>query len=321
MPLLKIQKAARIALKDYMGLEESENLLVIADPKMREIALAIYEAGIIIAKEAFYIEMREREVNGEEPPEQIADLMKAVDVVVAVTSKSLTHTNARREASKNGVRVGTMPGITEETMIRCLNGNIDKVLEITKKVHNAFQNVSKVKVLAKHGTNVTFDTTNRKSVASTGILRNIGESGNLPSGEVYIAPVENSVNGIIAFDASIANLGVLTHPVYIEVKNGVIKKISGRGGDARLFGKLVNRYGEKSKTVGEFGIGTNPYAKVCGEILEDEKVLGTVHFAFGNNISFGGTIDVAFHIDGIISKPTVYFDDKIIMEDGKLLLE
>ncbi|HPD34518.1 MAG TPA: aminopeptidase, partial [Candidatus Kapabacteria bacterium] len=94
MPLLKIQKAARLALKDYMGLEESENLLVIADPKMREIALAIYEAGIIIAKEAFYIEMREREVNGEEPPEQIADLMKAVDVVVAVTSKSLTHTNA-----------------------------------------------------------------------------------------------------------------------------------------------------------------------------------------------------------------------------------
>lgn len=320
MPLLKIQKAARIALKDYMGLEESETLLVIGDPKMREIALAIYEAGTIISKEAFYIEMRERELNGEEPPEQIADLMKAVDVVIAVTTKSLTHTNARRNASKIGVRVGTMPGITLETMIRCLNGNIDKVLDITQRVQDAFQNVSKVKVLAKHGTNVTFDVTGRKSIASTGVLRNIGDSGNLPSGEVYIAPIENSVNGLIAFDASIATLGVLTHPVYVEVQNGIAKKISGRGGDARLFGKLINRYGEKSKTVGEFGIGTNPYAKICGEILEDEKVLGTVHFAFGNNLSFGGTNDVSFHVDGLISKPTVYFDDKIIMEDGKLLL-
>lgn len=320
MPLLKIQKAARIALKDYMGLEESETLLVIGDPKMREIALAIYEAGTIISKEAFYIEMRERELNGEEPPEQIADLMKAVDVVIAVTTKSLTHTNARRNASKIGVRVGTMPGITMETMIRCLNGNIDKVLDITQRVQDAFQNVSKVKVLAKHGTNVTFDVAGRKSIASTGVLRNIGDSGNLPSGEVYIAPIENSVNGLIAFDASIATLGVLTHPVYVEVQNGIAKKISGRGGDARLFGKLVNRFGDKSKTVGEFGIGTNPYAKICGEILEDEKVLGTVHFAFGNNLSFGGTNDVSFHVDGLISKPTVYFDDKIIMEDGKLLV-
>lgn len=320
MPLLKIQKAARLALKDYMGLEESETLLVIADPKMREIAIAIYEAGNIISKEAFYIEMRERELNGEEPPEQIADLMKSVDVVIAVTSKSLTHTNARRNASKIGVRVGTMPGITMETMIRCLNGNIDRVLELTHKVNGAFQNVSKVKVLAKHGTNVTFDITNRKSVASTGVLRNIGESGNLPSGEVYVAPIENSVNGIIAFDESIATLGVLTHPVYVEVKDGLITKISGRGGEARLFGKLVNRFGDKSKTVAEFGIGTNPYAKICGEILEDEKVLGTIHFAFGNNLSFGGTNDVQFHVDGLVSKPTVYFDDKIIMEDGKLLV-
>lgn len=320
MPLLKIQKAARIALKDYMGLEESETLLIIGDPKMREIALAIYEAGTIISKEAFYIEMRERELNGEEPPEQIADLMKSVDVVIAVTTKSLTHTNARRNASKIGVRVGTMPGITLDTMIRCLNGNIDKVLDLTQRVQNAFQNVTKVKVLAKHGTNVTFDISNRKSVASTGVLKNIGESGNLPSGEVYVAPIENSVNGLIAFDASIATLGVLTHPVYVEVKDGLITKISGRGGEARLFGKLVNRFGEKSKTVGEFGIGTNPYAKICGEILEDEKVLGTIHFAFGNNLSFGGTNDVSFHVDGLVSKPTVYFDDKIIMEDGKLLV-
>ena len=320
MPLLKIQKAARLALKDYMGLEESETLLIIADPKMREIALSFYEAGNIIAKEAFYIEMRERELNGEEPPEQVADLMKSVDVVIAVTSKSLTHTNARRNASKIGVRVGTMPGITIETMIRCLNGNIDKVLDLTQRVNNAFQNVAKVKVLAKHGTNVSFDITNRKSVASTGILRNIGESGNLPSGEVYVAPIEESVNGVIAFDESIATLGVLTHPVYVEVKDGLITKISGRGGEARLFGKLVNRFGEKSKTVGEFGIGTNPYAKICGEILEDEKVLGTIHFAFGNNLSFGGTNDVQFHVDGLVSKPTVYFDDKIIMEDGKLLV-
>lgn len=319
MPLLKLQKASRIALKEYMGLDEGETLLVLSDEQMREVGLSLYEAGTLIAKEAFYLEIKARDLNGQEPPEQIAELMKSVDVVVAATSKSLTHTKARREASKVGVRVGTMPNIAHDTMIRCLNPNVNKVVNITRTVYNAMQNINTIRVTSKKGTDITFDATGRQVIPSTGVLRNIGESGNIPSGEVYLAPVEGTTNGMLVFDGSIAGIGLLTHPVYIEVVNGVATKISGKGGEARLFGRMINRYENESKSIAEFGIGTNPYAKLCGEILEDEKVLGTVHFAFGNNISMGGSINVPIHIDGLISKPTVYFDGKKVMEDGKLL--
>ncbi|MGB9701374.1 MAG: aminopeptidase [Candidatus Kapaibacteriota bacterium] len=320
MPLLKLQKASRIALKDYMGLDEGETLLVLSDEKLREIGLSIYEAGMLIAKESLYIEMKEREVSGQEPPEQIAELMKSVDVVVAVTSKSLTHTKARREASKLGVRVGTMPNITPDTMIRCLNPIVRKVLNPTRKVFEQFQGVKEIHVLGKRGTNIKFSVEGRTAVQSTGILKNIGESGNIPSGEVYIAPIEDSANGIIAFDGSIAGIGLLTHPVYVEVEKGIATKISGKGGEARVFGRMLNKFENQGKTLAEFGIGTNPYAKLSGEILEDEKVLGTIHFAFGNNISFGGKNNVPLHIDGLVTKPTVYFDGKLIMQDGKLLV-
>ncbi len=212
-----------------------------------------------------------------------------------------------------------MPNIAHDTMIRCLNPNVDKVINITNTVFNAMQNVSNIRVTSKKGTDITFDVTGRQVIPSTGVLRNIGESGNIPSGEVYLAPVEGTTNGMLVFDGSIAGIGLLTHPVYIEVVDGIATKISGKGGEARLFGRMINRYDNESKSIAEFGIGTNPYAKLCGEILEDEKVLGTVHFAFGNNVSMGGNINVPIHIDGLISKPTVYFDGKKVMEDGKLL--
>lgn len=320
MPLLKLQKAARIALKEYMGLDDGETLLVLTDEVLREIGLALYEAGQIISKEAIYVEIKSREINGQEPPEQIAELMKSVDVVIAPTSKSITHTKARREASKLGVRVGTMPNISLDTMIRCLNPNVDKVVSITNTVFDAFKDVKNITVTSKKGTNITFSIEGRNPIASTGVLKNIGESGNIPSGEVYVAPVEESINGLLVIDGSIATIGLLSHPIYIEVENGVVTKISGKGGEARLFGRLINKYDEGSKTVCEFGIGTNPYAKLTGEILEDEKVLGTVHFAFGNNISFGGKVNVPLHIDGLVNKPTVMFEDKMIMDNGDLLL-
>ena len=55
-------------------------------------------------------------------------------------------------------------------------------------------------------------------------------------------------------------------------------------------------------------------------LLEDEKVMGTVHLALGNNITMGGTFNVPIHLDGIIKKPNVYLDGKLLMKDGKLLV-
>lgn len=315
----KLLASSQVALKDYLGLKKEETLLIITDEIEKEIGQALFEVGKKLCNEAVYVEMKSREVNGQEPPHQIAELMKMFDVVVCPTAKSLTHTNARREAVKYGARVATMPGIKKSTMIRCLSANASKVVSITNSVKQALENAKVIRVISKNGTDVEMNIEGRKVIPSTGVLQNKGESGNLPSGEVYLAPVEGSSNGVIVFDGSLAGIGILKDPVKIKVKDGYAEKISGKS-EAKKFEKMLDKVGRDARAVAEFGIGTNYKAKIIGQILEDEKVLGTIHIAFGNNISMGGTINVPIHLDGLVKKPTVLVDDVVIMENGVLLI-
>ena len=312
--------ASEKALKDYMGLSQDETLMILSDENMRNISHHLYEAGKDNCREAILVEMKSREINGQEPPEQIAEMMKTVDVVIAPTSKSLTHTNARREASRLGVRIGTMPGINEDMMIRCLNARASKITETTDKVAARMKDISVIRVTTKKGTDITMQVKGRKIISSTGVLRKIGESGNIPSGEVYLAPLEHKTEGVVVFDGSFASIGLLEHDVTIEIKEGYAVNFSG-GPQADLLKNNLSKVGRDAFAVGEFGIGTNYKAELSGIILEDEKVLGTIHLAFGNNISMGGKVHVQSHIDGIVTKPSVYFDDEKIMHNGKLLLE
>jgi len=82
---------------------------------------------------------------------------------------------------------------------------------------------------------------------------------------------------------------------------------------------ILNKYGKKAKNIAEFGIGTNDQAIITGFTLEDEKVMGTVHIAVGDNSSFGGKVEVNSHLDGIINKPILFIDGEKIIYSGKLL--
>lgn len=317
--LMTLENSAKIALKDYLGVSNVENLLILTDTPLRRIGQVFAEVGQEIAAEVFFLEIIPRKVNGEEPPEQAAQLMQLVDVVVAPTSKSITHTNACRQASKLGVRIATMPGITEDTMLRCLSADPEKILEITEKVAKRLKNVSFVRVITELGTDITMPVSGRKIIQSTGILRRLGDIGNLPSGEVYLAPLEGKSQGTIVFDASIANIGRLNSPVVITVEDGYAVEFQGDE-EAKMLFEMLEPLGNEAFAIGEFGIGTNYKAQITGRILEDEKVLGTVHIALGNNLTMGGKISVQSHIDGIITRPNVYFDDVLVMDKGNLLI-
>ena len=138
--------------------------------------------------------------------------------------------------------------------------------------------------------------------------------GNLPAGEIFIAPLEGKTNGKIICDASVGGLGKVDKNIEIKIENGFISKIAG-GIIAKNFQFLLKN--KLYKNVAELGIGTNPKAKITGEVLEDEKVMGTCHIAFGNNKHFGGKVDVPFHVDFVIRKPTIYADGILIIKDGK----
>ncbi len=313
-----LMQASIIGLRDAMGLKPEETLLIVTDEVKREIGLALHEAGKQLCKESILIEMKSREINGEEPPQAISEMMKMVDVVVIPTAKSLTHTDARRNAVKEGVRVGTMPGISKEIMSRCLNADFDKIIELTEYVAKRLEGVKNVKVITKAGTNLIMPIEGRMIIPSTGVLREKGQSGNMPSGETYLAPIEGKTNGTLVIDGSMAGIGVIKTPIKVEIRDGYAEEITG-GEEAQRLIEILDKNGREARAVAEFGVGTNYKAILSGQILEDEKVLGTIHVAFGNNLTMGGTISVNSHLDGLVKSPDVYFDDELVMENGKLL--
>lgn len=316
----ELYSASLIAVRDCMGTKSNEKVLVVTDEPLRTIGYSLWQAAKDLGTEVILVEMLPRKTNGEEPPREIAELMKMVDVVLCPTSKSLTHTDARRNASSCGVRIATLPGVTEEIMIRCMNADYNKIAERTFKLCKMLEKTEAIRVTTSLGTDITMPIKGREVHASSGIFREKGLWGNLPTGESYLAPLEGLSNGVVVVDGSMASVGMLKEPIRIVVKDGYATEITGDD-EAKRLRELLEPHGKDAYTVAEFGIGTNDKAILTGKILEDEKVLGTIHIAFGDNKSMGGSVRVASHLDGLIKHPTVWFDDKMIMKDGKFVIE
>jgi len=314
-----LSSAALIAVRDCMGLRKNENVLIVADEPMRNIAYALWGAVRELGNEVLLIEMTPRSSNGEEPPAEVAALMKVHDVVLCPTSKSLTHTDARRAASARGTRVATLPGVTEEIMIRCMNADYHRIAERTFALCGMLEKTKTIRVTAPSGTDIVLPIEGRCAYASSGVFHKNGESGNLPTGEAFLAPLEGLSNGVVVVDGSMAMVGMVKEPITIVVKDGYATDITG-GVEAKKLVELFDPHGKEARNVAEFGIGTNDKAILSGRILEDEKVMGTIHIAFGDNKSMGGSIRVASHLDGLVKAPTVWFDDKVIMKEGKFVV-
>ncbi len=316
-----LHEAALTAARDCMGIQNHETVLVVSDALTRKIGQALFDVSQDLCREVFMLEMVPRSVNGEEPPELVAETMQRVDVVIAPLSTSITHTNARRLACAEGARVGTMPGITEDIMVRTMRADYHKIARLTHQVRDILNAGKEIHVTSPAGTDLVLPVEGINAIASTGLILERGAFGNLPSGEAYLMPQEGKAEGILVVDGSMAGVGLITdEPIRITVEKGKATKIDG-GKEAALLEEMVERIGPLARNIAEFGVGTNDMAQVTGKILEDEKVKGTIHVALGNNISMGGTVNVPFHVDGVVLNPTVLVDDVVLLKDGKLQVE
>ena len=242
--------------------------------------------------------------------------MAKADVVLCPMSTSITHTNAKKEAVKAGVRIATMPGITEEIFRKgAMTADYGRVMELTNKVTELLTKAKTARI-EKAGHILTLDLNGRPGIPSPGVYREKGQAGNLPSGEAYIAPIENGSNGTMLIDGSMVGVGLLSSPLTVTVKNGKLQSIE--GADADKLSILLRN--ESNRTLCELGIGTNYAAQLIGVILEDEKAYHTVHIAFGTNSGFGGTNKADCHMDGIIKDPTLYLDEQLVMKDGEFMI-
>ncbi|MBP1964340.1 aminopeptidase [Paenibacillus aceris] len=313
----QLTEISKNVLQNCLGLRENETFLVVSDDVKKELAESLYEAGKSLGAEAVLMVMKERSKSGEEPPAAVATAMASSQVVVCITQHSLTHTQARKQAVASGARLATMPGITEDMFLEgAIAADYTKVKALTEKVTGLLTQAKHVRI-EKDGYSLSFSLEGRNGVPSTGMYLNPGESGNLPSGEGYIAPVEGSASGQILVNGSVAGIGALDSPLLLTLEQGRLVRAEGCAEGEKLLQMLGDGDG---RLLGEFGIGTNDKARITGVILEDEKVYGTIHVAFGSNNTFGGTIAAGVHIDCVVSGIDVYLDDSLIMEKGRLLL-
>ncbi len=313
---MELREIAKRMMVSCLNVRAGEQVLIVTDDKKLPIGTALYNAAQDLGAEALLMTMTPRQVSGEEPPAAVAAAMKAADVVIAPMATSITHTRAKIEAAKAGARVATMPNITEDMFSQgAMTADYDQVMDLTLRVTELLTKAATARI-EKDGCVLTLDLTGRPGIPSPGVYREKGQSGNLPSGEAYIAPLEDGSNGEMVIDGSMVGLGKLDEPLRVRVEGGKLKEITGPG--AEKLGVLLAN--DRNATLCELGIGTNHAARVTGIILEDEKAYHTVHIAFGTNIGFQGTNKADCHIDGVILNPTLYLDDQLILKDGEFVI-
>jgi leucyl aminopeptidase (aminopeptidase T) len=301
-----------------MGIEPGEDVLVVCNPVTEEIGALMRIEAQGEGADATLAVISERDSAAAEPPRAVAAAMAAADVVLAPTIQSLSHTAARKVASEAGVRIGTLPGVTEEMLGRLMTGDLEEIRRRGWAVVNALNRGSEARITCRHGSDLRIGLEGRMGIVDAGELGSRGAFGNLPCGEGFIAPLEGTTEGTLVVDGSIASIGLLETPVELTVREGHLVEATGPDGEELM--QLLTVHGKDGTNVAELGIGTNEEAILTGNILEDEKILGTCHVAFGASAAIGGTVQVPVHLDCVVLEPTVEIDGETIASGGELLV-
>jgi leucyl aminopeptidase (aminopeptidase T) len=299
-----------------LEVKAGEDVVVIVDPRSRAIGEALRERAAAAGADAVLAVMDERETDGTEPPRPVAAALAAADVFIAPTSRSLSHTRARKAASEAGARGATMPGVTEEMLARVMAVDFETMSRRSRSVAELLTASETAHVTCPLGTHFALDLTGRTGISDDGDLTRPGSFGNLPCGEGFIAPL--SGDGTI-MASSLAPLGLSDEPATLTVRGGQITDAAGGLGTAYL--ELLRAHGELGTNLAELGIGTNDQAILTGNVLEDEKILGTVHIAFGASIGIGGTVSVPIHLDVVILEATIEIGDTTVLDGGRYVLD
>lgn len=318
----ELSAIARQIVEEMAEVKSNEQVLVISDAATIEVAQPLANAARAISDDTILSIMPVQEAHGNEPPEIIAESMKTADIIFCVTDKALTHSNARIESVDAGTRAYILRGVTTEMMIEGgIRTNYDELSRVTTALASLLSESDHATVVSDHGTDVEMSIAGREGFVLDGRFHDDGRAAAaIPTGEAPVSPVEGTAQGPIVFDYSMDNIGLLSTPIELQFENGVATSIQG-GEEADRLNTIVQNADENAGNLAEFAIGTNPDARLIGNLAEDKKVAGTVHFAVGDNQGIGGSVESNIHLDGLVSRPTVTLDDETVVEDGVLLTE
>ncbi len=299
-----------------LAVAEGEDVLVIVDESTRDIGEALRAEAAAAGADAVLGVMDERETNGTEPARPLAAALAACDVFIAPTSRSLSHTAARKRATDNGARGATMPGVTADMLSRVMAVDFDTMAARSHAVAKLLDDATEARVTCPRGSDLVLDLTGREGFADDGDIRSPGAFGNLPCGEGFIAPLGGD-GSVVA--ESLAPLGLSPEPATLTVQRGRI--VDASGGLGPEFLERLRVHGEPGSNLAELGVGTNDRATLTGLVLEDEKILGTVHVAFGASAGIGGTVSVPIHLDVVIVDASLEIGGRAVLDQGRWVLD
>jgi leucyl aminopeptidase (aminopeptidase T) len=329
--------------------------------RLRDIALLTVEIGKAFTRKIAYHEYAATGSHGAEPPEELwgmafgqkavgelkrhrllAQLIKkgitddgikkaeaiisknkrsAVNAVIALSNYSTSHTRFRDFLTRVcGCRYASMPIFEFSMLESSMNVDWKRLSKRTKAIAKVVNTTEAIEIKTPNGTHITLSKKDRQALSDDGILTKPGSFGNLPAGEVFLAPVEGSAEGKLVLEW--APTRELKSPITLIIEGGVVREIIGDEPYADYLREKLNERDE-NRNIAELGIGTNDRAKRPDNILESEKILGTIHIALGDNSSFGGNVKTPFHQDFVFFKPTVMLKTKdnkcvYLLKDGIL---
>lgn len=309
---------ARRVVRVSAGVRPDEQVVIVTDVERppdvsAALAVAVSEAGgqpLIVTMPAFHA--------GDAPSPPVAAALRMADVILGVTTGSLYHSAAVREAI--GARFVGLTGFTQDVL---LSGGVfadfPSLAGEAYRLSDLLSQANRARITAPGGTDLTVDLHERGGNSITAMVRDPGERTACPAVEASIAPIETSGEGVVVVDASASIAGVLADPIRIEISGGRAVALS--GGDAvQHIRRVLERAGTPDAfTLAEIAFGLNPAAVIRGVIVEDEGVAGTGHIALGGNINFGGTSAAPVHLDFVYHAPTLWLDDRLVIDAGRLL--
>ena len=324
MKSAELQRCARVAIEFCGHVRSGERVLIVTDT-MRDpsVAEALMGAALAAGAEPVLTIMPTRRSTPQEPPGAVSAAMTQADIAYLYTTYSLTHSAARVEAQKAGTRIVTMPGVTEDGFLRTLSVDMDRLVRLTNGLSARVLRARAARVSTTLGTDMRYELEHPLAIMD-GVANKPGDLDAFPPGLFLSVPTMKKASGVAVVDGSITQIGRVSTPVTMRFEESRLVSIEGGNEATRLSVLLASLDDPNAYEFAAWGIGTNPGAALIGEdpSFEGERVYGWTHVSTGSSAALpGGTVKSKIHLDGIISSPTIYLDEELILDKGKFVVQ
>ncbi len=319
---IEMMPGAMKAMTQCAAVKPGENVVIACDTNKLRIAEVLAAAAYAVGGVPTIAMFPPTMAHGAQVPKAVVGACARSDVFFLPTSWSMTHTDARIEAIRNGARGSTMCEVTEDCLCAgAILADYEENDRVARKIGTLLYKATKIRMTSPAGTDIEAEIAGRPVQYETGLFREPGQFGALPNSEVNISPAEGTTEGVFVGDVRLMGYGIIRdEPITVEVKKGEVASVHGGKAAEYLTETLKSFNDPKAYNLAEFAVGLNPKSRAYATNLEDLGKLGFGHHGIGSSYAIGGNILAPCHIDVIYSNARLEVDGKLVLDQGEVLI-